>query len=209
MNKIAIVEDHPLYRKSVVDLVSDHPNYEVILEAGNGDELIRKLNPNELPDIVLVDVEMPVMDGPATVKVIREKYGSQVMILGLSVHTESQLIKEMLRLGANGYLTKAASADELIIALDKVLDVQFYISKDVARLVDVKELHKRDIFSELEEQILLLICQQKKNKEIAEIMNVSLNTINTYRTRMIDKIGAINAVGLVLFAIKEGYFKIK
>lgn len=209
MKKIAIVEDHDLLRTSFVNLINERKGYKVVLDAYNGDDLIRRLNPNDLPDVILVDVEMPVMDGPETIKVFREKYGDQAKLLGLSVHKETQLIKEMLRLGANGYITKAASADELFIAIEKVMKIGFYMSKDVARLVNVAKLHNGDLLNELEQRILLLICAEKINKEIAEKLGMPVNTINTYRTRMIDKLGVRNSVGLVLFAIKEGFYKIR
>jgi DNA-binding NarL/FixJ family response regulator len=209
MKKIAIVEDHDLLRTSFVNLINEQKGYTVILDACNGDDLIRKLNPKDLPDVILVDVEMPIMDGPATIKALREKFDENIKLLGLSVHKETQLIKEMLRLGANGYITKAASADELFIAIEKVMKIGFYMSKDVARLVDVAKLHKSDTLNELEQRILLLICAEKINKEIAEEIGMSVNTINTYRTRIIDKLGVRNSVGLVLFAIREGFFKVK
>jgi DNA-binding NarL/FixJ family response regulator len=209
MKKIAIVEDHDLLRTSFVNLINEREGHKVILEAINGDDLIRKINPQDLPDVILVDVEMPIMDGPETIKVLRKKYGESMKLLGLSVHKETQLIKEMLKLGANGYITKSASADELFIAIDKVMSVGFYLSKDVARLINISSLSKGNTLNEMEERILLLICAEKINKEIAEDLGMPVNTINTYRTRMIDKLGVRNSVGLVLFAIKEGFFKVK
>lgn len=210
MKKIAILEDHSLLRTSFVNLINDEDHYKVCLEAKNGDDFMRKLNPKEMPDVVLVDVEMPIMDGPQTIRTFRKKYGKKVKLLGLSVHKEIRLVKEMLHEGANGYISKAASADELFQAIDKVTSVGFYLSKDISQIINISGSvqHRDDVLNEKEEKILLLICQERVNKEIAESLEISVNTVNTYRTRMIEKLGVKNSVGLVLYAVRMGIHKI-
>lgn len=211
MKKIAIVEDHGILRTSFVNLINDEIGYTVILEAANGEELLTRLNPKNLPDVVIVDVEMPIMDGPQTVLELRKKHGTKIKILALSIHKEVRLINEMLQNGANGYISKAASAEELFTGIQKVINVGHYLSKDISSILKDSGLFisYNPKLSKKEIAILKLICEEKGNPEIAEILNIPRSTVNTYRTRMIDKVGVTNSVGLVLFALKQGLYKME
>jgi len=210
MKRIVIVEDHSLLRTSFVNLINDEDDFTVVLEAVNGKDLLNKMNPTTLPDVILVDVEMPEMDGPQTVLELRKRYGKKPRILGLSVHKEVRLISQMLNNGANGYVSKAASAEELFTAIQKVLKVGFYLSKDVSVIMKAsKAFTSLNVkFNKKEEAILKLIFKEKSNPEIAQILDMPRATVNTYRTRMIEKAGVINSVGLVLFALKQGICKL-
>lgn len=208
MIKLGIVEDHRILRTAMVNLINDHEDFQVIIEASNGQELLDTLDRTNLPDVILVDVEMPVMDGPTTVKEYRSQVGVEVKLLGLSVHKEPRLVNEMIQNGANGFVTKSASSSELFLAIKKVLQTGFYVSRDIASFLKSTDLPvlSDQVLSEKEEKILKLICQQKNNEEIAHILKLSRNTVNTYRTRMIEKLHVKNTVGLVIYAIKNGLY---
>lgn len=207
MYKIAIVDDHEILRNGISDLINDKKDYSIVLEAENGLDLLNRINPKAIPDVFLVDVEMPVMDGPSTVKKLRRKYGKRIKILGLSSHKEIWLINEMIDNGANGYVSKAATADDLVNAISKVKRNDFYLSKDISLILkEYKNTGLKPKLNDKELAILKLICLEKTNPEISKILNMPRTTINTYRTRMIEKVGAINVVGLVLYAVKHGYF---
>jgi two-component system, NarL family, invasion response regulator UvrY len=208
MIKIGIVEDHRILRTAMVNLINDHDDFEVVIKAPNGQVLLDSLDRSALPDVILVDVEMPVMDGPTTVKNYRATFGEEVKLLGLSVHKEPRLVNEMIQHGANGFVTKAASSTELFQAIKKVYNAGFYVSRDFAGFLKSSDLPKLSdqTLNKKEERILKLICQQKTNEQIASDLNLSRNTVNTYRTRMIDKLQVKNTVGLVLYAIKSGLY---
>jgi two-component system invasion response regulator UvrY len=108
MIKVAIAEDHELLRASYVSLINGNEQFDLIVQAKHGKELLAKLNPEALPDVVLVDLDMPIMDGPETVLELRKKFGEDLKILALSVHEEYFLIKRMLENGTNGYVSKGA-----------------------------------------------------------------------------------------------------
>ncbi len=208
MIKLGIVEDHRILRTAMVNLLNDHDDFEIIIEAANGQVLLDLLDRSNLPDVILVDVEMPVMDGPTTVKKYRSTYGNEVKLLGLSVHKEPRLVNEMIQHGANGFVTKAASSLELFQAIKTVYNSGFYVSRDIAsylKSTDLPRLSDQKL-NPKEEKILKLICEQKTNEQIAVQLKLSRNTVNTYRTRMIEKLQVKNTVGLVLYAIKSGLY---
>ncbi|MFT5724667.1 MAG: DNA-binding NarL/FixJ family response regulator [Bacteroidia bacterium] len=208
MIKIGIVEDHRILRTAMVNLINDHDDFEVTIEASNGKELLEILSHSVLPDVILIDVEMPIMDGPTTVKEYRANFGNEVKLLGLSVHKEPRLVNEMIQNGANGFITKAASSTELFLGIKKVFQSGYYVSRDIASFLKASDLPilSDQTLNEKEEKILKLICQEKTNEEIATRLNLSRNTVNTYRTRMIEKLQVKNTVGLVLYAIKSGLY---
>ncbi len=210
MIKIAVAEDHNVLRTALVNLINDNPNYEVIYDVANGQELLTRISDINFPDLILLDVEMPIMDGPSTVLKLRSLYGEKIKLLGLSVHKEIRLVREMLDNGANGYVSKAASSEELFTAIDKVMKLEFYVSSDISNYL--KSASKPEFIdqqlSEREEAILKLICFEKTNQEISDELGISRNTVNTYRTRMLEKLGVKNSIGLVLYAIKKGIHRV-
>ena len=211
MIKLAIAEDHNVLRTALVNLLNDNSDFSVIIDVPNGQELLVRMSDQNLPDLILIDVEMPILDGPTTVKKVREVYGEKVKIIGLSVHRELRLVQEMLESGANGYVSKAANHDELFSAIHKVMKFEFYLSSDISHYINTADLpeNKDMSLTETEEAILKLICNQHTNQEIADALGVSRNTVNTYRTRMIAKLRVKNSIGLVLYAIKNGLHRLK
>lgn len=209
--KIAIAEDHTLFRAALSGLLNDFDEFEVLIQAENGKMLLNQLNEDSGIDLVLVDIEMPEMDGPSTVKELRKRYKNTIKILALSMHKEYRLVNEMLQSGANGFLSKDSSTEELKTAIYSVMRHDFYLHSEMSAMVfgkHFKTLGFEDSLNDIEEDIVVLVCQQKTNVEIAEALNLSLNTINSYRTRILDKINATNTAGLVIYAIKHGLFKL-
>jgi len=211
MIKIGIVEDHHMLRTALVNLLNENGDFKVVLEAANGKELFNRILYSELPKVILIDVDMPEMDGPTTVAAFRKKFGNKTKLLGLSIHKEERLIKEMIDNGEDGFINKSVTADELIHAITQVVSTGCFLSGNVAKYVKrIKNpIVKQDLLSPIEEEILRLICQEKTNIEIAKHLNYTINTVNTYRTRMIEKLEVRNSVGLVLYALQHGIYRIK
>ncbi|MFY0644186.1 MAG: response regulator transcription factor [Bacteroidia bacterium] len=214
MNKIklGLADDHTLFRKAMIGMLNEYDDLEVCIEASNGQELLDKLNQGTMCDILILDIEMPVMNGAETVKKLREIYGEKPLVLALSMHKEYFLVQDVLESGANGFVPKEANPEELKLALDSVLSHGFYLNPEISRQVFGNKFNVPDeehSLSKTEIKIIELICDQKTNKEIAQELNLSPNTINTYRTRILEKINVINTAGLVVYAIRNGYFIIK
>lgn len=209
--KISIADDHNVIRKAMVSLINEMQDFEVISDCENGKELLDELK-HELPDIILLDVDMPVMDGFETLKELMKLYKDEVKVLILSIHDEFYVITKMLELGANGYISKKARAKELEHALNTVYEYDFYLSPEISKLM-VKDIAdpKPDgmKINKVEEEIIRLVCDQKTNSEIGEILKLSPNTVNTYRTKLLEKTGSSNLVGLVVFAIRNGIYRVK
>ncbi|PCJ66721.1 MAG: hypothetical protein COA58_04480 [Bacteroidetes bacterium] len=208
MITIAIAEDHKTMRAGLVGLLNRIPEFQVVINVSNGTELLNSISFQNLPDVFLIDSRMPEQNGAATILKIRELYGEKPKIIGLSMHKEARIIKEILQSGANGYVAKSDSPDSLYNAILEVSNSRLYVSSEILKLLKIKDrAHRDEKLNRKEESILLLICQEKTNQEIADQMKLSRNTINTYRTRMIEKLNVKNSIGLVLFAIREGIFK--
>jgi len=206
MIKVAIAEDHELLRASFVSLINGNEQFDLIVQAKHGKELLAKLNPKALPDVVLVDIDMPVMGGPETVRRLKSLYGDSLKILTLSVHEEYFVIKQMLENGSDGYVSKGVSARELFEAIKSVNSVGYFLSNRVQNVVNKNRLNQEDRikFNESELAIIALIFKEYSNVQIASELNISKNTIATYRTRILNKVGVKNTVGLILYALRTG-----
>jgi DNA-binding NarL/FixJ family response regulator len=210
--QLAIADDHTLFRKGVTSIVEAFSGVEMIIEADNGKELITKMKKRQ-PDVILMDLKMPVMDGVEATKKIRET-NQKVKILALSMHDNERFVYNLIENGANGYLLKYADPQELEEAIKTVVTDGFYFNDHVSKalfkgLMKNKSIHpnfntKIDL-TEREIEVLKLICSEHTNVEIAAKMEISVRTVEGHRTKLIEKVGARNTVGLVLFAIKAGY----
>ncbi|RYZ19121.1 MAG: response regulator transcription factor, partial [Sphingobacteriales bacterium] len=198
--RIALADDHAIVRKGLAELIGSMPGLEIILDADNGKELMSKLAVAPLkPDVCILDINMPEMDGYDTAAAIREAYGS-MGILALSMYdTEFNIIK-MLRSGAQGYLLKNAQPPELRRAITDVHLHGFYHSELVSGRL-MKVIQDRKAGSDLngnEEQFLHLCCTEMTYKEIADKMNKSPRTIDGYRDDLFSKLGITSRTGLVM-----------
>lgn len=211
--QVAITDDHVLLRNALARLINAFDGYSVLLEADNGRDLGKKIAGNILPDIVLLDVNMPEMDGFETTQWLHKNY-PQIKVLALSMLSDEKTIIKMFRLGAKGYLLKNTDPEELKRALDSVINKNVYLSEYVsARLVS--GLHKdadqdiKPIFlTEKEKEFLRWVCTELAYKDIAEKMNLSARTVDDYRQNLFARLRVHSRVGLVMYAIRNGIVEI-
>lgn len=213
---IAVVDDHTMFRKGLISLINLFPNYKVLFDAANGKDFIKQLQPRQLPDILLLDIAMPEMDGYLTANWVTANY-PDIKILALSTMDAETAIIKMIKNGAKGYVLKNAEPQELKQAFDDVLNRGFYYNDLVSRkiiqsvnlLADEKSsLH---IFSKLTDReltFLKLACSEKTYAEIAREMFVSERTVDGYRDALFKKLDVTTRVGLVIYAIKNDIVKL-
>lgn len=213
---IAIADDHTMFRKGLESLINLFPGYKVLFDAGDGKEFIEKLKPKYLPDIALLDITMPEMDGYATAQWLKINY-PEVSVLALSTMDSDAAIIKMIRSGAKGYVLKDADPEELRQAFKEVMISGFYYNDKITRKVmrslseiDNKESHVYGLSSlnERETAFIKLCCSEKTYKEIAADMFVSERTVDGYRESVFGKLGVGSRVGVVMYAIKNGLVKI-
>jgi DNA-binding NarL/FixJ family response regulator len=206
---IAIVDDHTMFRKGLCVLINLFPGYSVILDTVNGREFIALLDPLHLPDILLLDIVMPEMDGYALTAWVCKHYPS-IRILALSTMDTELSIIRMIRAGARGYLHKDAEPGELKQAFEAVLTYGYYYNEEVARKIfrPTHSVYETSdligILTERELDFLRLACSEKTYYEIAREMFVSVRTIDGYRDSLFQKLHVSTRVGLVLFAVRHG-----
>lgn len=208
--KVALVDDHVLLRNGLAGLVKEL-GYTVSFEASNGEELMEKMKASPLPDIVLLDINMPKKDGYETSLWLKRNH-PDVKVLALSMYDDENAIIRMLKNGARGYILKDAEPEELKAALSAVLSKGFHYSDMVtSRLIhtintmDEPENETKNVLGLIEREIefLKLASTEMTYKEIAEQMKLSPRTIDGYREALFEKLNVKNRVGLVLFAIKH------
>ncbi len=212
--QVAIADDHSLLRNALANLINTFDGYTVIIEADNGRDLRTKIQQNVLPDIVLLDVNMPEMDGFETTQWIHKNY-PQIKILALSMLSDERTIIKMFRVGASGYLLKNTDPAELREALDSVLNKNVYLSEYVSgKLVSglhhgaEEEVTKPVVLNEKEREFLRYACTELSYKDIAEKMFLSPRTIDDYRQSMFNKLKVHSRVGLVMYAIRNGIVEV-
>jgi len=204
--RIALVDDHRLFRSGIISLINNFAGFSVLFEAANGEELIRRISPKFKPDIILLDINMPVMNGRDTGGWLKEKY-PEIHIIVLSMHDDPEEVLAMLRLGIKGYLLKDAEPVEFEQALQKVSSGEVYYPEFVTRLlidaINPKtdngklNLHPREL------EFLKLASTELTYKEIADSMNISVRTVDGYRDALFEKLKVKNRIGLVLYAAKN------
>jgi two-component system, NarL family, invasion response regulator UvrY len=204
MLRIIITDDHPVVLKGLKEIISDGFDNVTIDECSRGYELLNKISNNDY-DIVLLDISLPDINGLEVLKEIKKRK-RKLHVLILSMYPEENYAARALKSGAQGYLTKASASDELILAVRKILSGKKYISPAFAEkmMLDFesdteKPLHEN--LSDRELQVLSMIGTGKAVKEIAEELHLSANTVRTYRTRIMEKIGVKGTSELIHYAI--------
>lgn len=210
--KIIIAEDHPLMRSAISsNLATAAPEIEIIGQCCDGVELLEILKYKN-PNIVLLDVEMPRMDGLEVLKTIREKYKNDLKVLVFSANTSNYLNLKLMQTGADGILFKKSSTEELINAIKIVYNDSVFFQDSLAfKMLSNRHNLKKDSldqFNTTDFEILQLICQQKNANDIAKEMKMSVNTINKYRSKLLEKTNSQNLAGMVIFAIQNGIYVI-
>jgi len=211
--QVAITDDHILLRNALARLVSSFDGYSVLTEADNGKDLRSKIQQHLVPDIVLLDVNMPEMDGFETTQWLRKNY-PHIKVLALSMLSDEKTIIKMFRLGAKGYLLKNTDPEELKNALDSVANKNVYLSEYVSdKLVsglnkDSENDGKPILLNEREREFLKWACTELAYKDVAEKMNLSPRTVDDYRQSLFNKLKVHSRVGLVMYAIRNGIVEI-
>ena len=212
--RIAIVDDHTLFRNGVASLLSELTEIEVLFNAANGKEMIDKLVPDVLPQVILMDINMPVMNGYESTEWLKKHYPG-VKVLALSMFEDDTPIIGMIKSGASGYLLKESGTADLVLAIQTVVNHGFYLNNLVSgKLIrsvqdDRPEVQgKVNQLSAKEIKFLELCCSELTYKEIAAAMNLSPHTIDNYREILFQKLDLKSRTGLVLFAIKNQLIKV-
>jgi DNA-binding NarL/FixJ family response regulator len=213
---LAIADDHKIFRNGLKAMLEDCPDFKLLIEASNGKELIGQLA-THMPDVILMDIKMPEMDGMQTTAYIHEHF-KQIKILTLSMHNEDKYIVDMMKAGASGYLLKNAEPEEIIDAISTVYEKGFYFNEHLSVTL-IKQLvgpgsytdgagQQNVDLNDREIEVLRLVCQEYSNQEIADKIFLSVRTVEGYRARLFEKTGSKNLVGLVIFAIKRGIISV-
>jgi DNA-binding NarL/FixJ family response regulator len=217
MKKIVLVDDHVLLRNGLCNIISSFPGYSVLFEADNGKDFIRQLHANNLPDMVLLDVSMPEMNGYETANWLLKNYPA-IPILVLSMFNEEKCIIKMLQLGVKGYILKDIKPLELLHALDMVYEKGMYFNEllynNLVHTIKNGVCEPEDPYQKLinlperEKEFLKWACTEKTLKEIAAEMCLSPRTIDGYRDNLFEKLNVTSRVGLVLFALRTEVVKL-
>jgi DNA-binding NarL/FixJ family response regulator len=209
--KIALADDEELFRKGIYFLLQREPNIEIIFEAANGNQLIDFLNTNSKhPDIILMDLKMPLLNGVEATKIITKQF-SHIKIIALTSYNTKSFIANMIEIGAASFLVKNSSPQEMIVTINEVINKGFYYNETVMKvLTEVNTIStrkstffKQDELTTREREILELICSQYSTLEIAEKLFISPRTVEVHRNSLLVKTSSQNIAGLVVYAIQN------
>ena len=200
---IVIAEDHQLFREGLKSMLADHQDLEVIAEAEDGLQAIRRIR-HKQPDLLILDLSMPRLSGISVIKDVKSEF-PEVKILTLTIHESDQYVLEAFEAGADGYCIKDASREELMLAVKSVIEGRRYISPGIADSVmegfieGRKRLKKEttwDTITQREREVLKLLAEGYLNKEIAELLSISVKTVEKHRANIMAKLDLHNASAL-------------
>lgn len=209
---VIIVDDHQLFREGLKVLLKNLSYIGEVVEAANGQEFLTLLG-SVKPDVVFMDVSMPIMGGIEATRKAIQQY-PDIQIIGLSMYTEEAYYYNMIDAGAKGFLLKNSSIQEVDNAIRHVLNGKSYFSQDILTLLIKNVNRKKNLpinsdLSEREQAVLFQICKGLSNLEIADLMHISKRTVDKHRENILLKTGSKNTVGLVFYAIKNGIVEIE
>ena len=214
--RVALIDDHVLLRNGLASMVKNFDGYTVLMEANNGRHFIEQLKTNPAPDMVLMDINMPDMDGFETTLWLKQHH-PDVRVLALSMYDNEQSIIRMLKNGARGYILKETEPKEFKCALDSVIGKGYYYSEMVTGKMihalnnledDNNSIKPLISLNDREIEFLKLACTELTYREIADKMHLSPRTIDGYRDALFEKLNAKTRVGLVVYAIRNGIFQV-
>ncbi|MBB3836856.1 DNA-binding NarL/FixJ family response regulator [Runella defluvii] len=211
--RVAITDDQVLFRRGMASIINTFENISIVLEADNGRILLDSLqNFEPIPDVVLLDLSMPELNGIETTKLLHVHYPS-IKIIILSVYGEDRFVTHLMELGVNAYLFKNVEPEEVERAIRTVIDKDFYFNEAFLNAMKNRLTNKRQkitltdnipsTLTSREMEVLSLICKQRTAQEIADQLFISVRTVDGHRNNLLEKTGARNSAGLVLFAIKH------
>jgi len=208
--KVSIADDHKIFRDGIRMALKDRDYLNILWEAEDGKDLMHKLKLKQ-PDVLLMDIRMPEVDGVNAIGMIRKEYDG-IKIIVLTMYDDQEMITRMMEMGANAYLTKTTDPDEIYQAILTCMNDDFYFNDLVNKAVLLKLQHKKAVkqfypnpvkFSEKEIRILKCIAEDKTTEEISKDVFLSPRTIETIRQNMKQKVGAKTIAGLVMYAMRN------
>jgi DNA-binding NarL/FixJ family response regulator len=212
--RILLADDHTIVRHGLRKVLEERPEWEVVAEAGDGREAVRQAEQHK-PDVAIVDVAMPLLNGIETTRQIVKKSPS-TRVLVLSMHADDAYVVQILQAGATGYLLKDSADVDLIQAVTAVSMGKSFFSPAIARVMlddYVRQLAEKGVtdryesLSEREREIFQLIAEGKANKEIAALLSISPSTVETHRARIMEKLDLHSAAEIVLYAVRRGVIR--
>lgn len=212
MTKIVLADDHLYIRKGIRLLLQNELSFEIVGEASNGEELLEAVEQHQ-PDIVITDIEMPLLNGIEATRIIKQRR-PDTGVIALTMYDDEHRLVDMLEAGANGYVLKLTNEGELVEAIESAIGGGSYFCRDTSmRLSKMIASSKAKVieqervdFSEKELAIIHLICEQYASKEIADRTDLTARTVEKYRNEIMHRVGAKNVVGVVVYAIKHKLF---
>lgn len=212
--RIAVAEDHELVRQGIVNLLSEEENFTVVADVSNGSLLLNEFRTHSI-DIVLMDLEMPIMGGKEALKVISQRYPA-VKVIILSMHYSDDFIVDCISAGARGFLPKNCDIEKVVDAINAVYFQGYYFDDKMSKALlfqvmenkDVKPVFSNEPLTRRELDIVSCICDGKTNKDIAIELFLSVRTVEVHRKNIARKTHATNVAGVVIYAIKNGLYKI-
>lgn len=206
--RVFLVDDHTLMREGLRALLATTPDIAVVGDAGNGREALRRLDALD-PDVVIMDIAMPELNGVEAAHLIRERFPA-IRLIMLSMHSTAEYVYRALKAGAAGYLLKESAAGEVLAAVRAVHQGKRYLSPPVEQLVRASDASSApsaspiDSLSTRERQVLQLVVEGKSSSEIARMINLSPKSVDTYRSRLMNKLLVNDVPSLVKFALAHG-----
>lgn len=212
--KVAIADDHKIFRKGVILSLRPYTNIKFVLEADHGQQLLDGLQDiatEEKPDVILMDLRMPMKDGIETTKQVAKQF-PQIHIIALTMFEDERFVSHMMEIGANGYLLKSADPAEIKRAIMEVMSKGYYLNNFVNRIL-LKKSHSKTkaiptlnseiTLNDRERDVIKYICMEFTAQEIAQKLEVSPRTVEAIKDRLMERFGAKNTAGLVFFAVKN------
>lgn len=212
--KVAIADDHKIFRKGVILSLRPYTNIRFVLEADHGQQLLDglvDLTGEDKPDVILMDLRMPMKDGIETTKQVAKQF-PQIHIIALTMFEDERFVSHMMEIGANGYLLKSADPAEIKRAIMEVMSKGYYLNNFVNRILlkkshsktkTIPTLNSEITLNERERDVIKYICMEFTAQEIAQKLEVSPRTVEAIKDRLMERFGAKNTAGLVFFAVKN------
>jgi DNA-binding NarL/FixJ family response regulator len=208
--KVAIADDHKIFRKGVILSLRHYSNIKFVLEADNGDDLLNHLDEAK-PDVILMDLRMPVKDGIEATKFISKHYPN-IAVIVLTMHEDDRFVTHLMENGANGYLLKSTDPSEIKKAITDVVSKGYYLNNFVNRILlkrahnktkSIPSLNNDFPVTDKEKDVLRYICMEFTSQEIGQKMDISPRTVESIKERLMERFGVKNTAGLVFFAVKN------